>query len=770
VSKEKALINGTRSAIAVARVTSILALMGALTAAGCAEKKRTEIIIGLATDLTAPTPLSTVHLEVLHLPDGMTVGEQDIAISGNVDGVYELPGTYGVYSANGTADRVQINLTAMDPGMVPLVKRTAVLNLVPGKTLFVRLGVISACEGMNDCPTGDTCVSGRCLPVEIDSSRLPVYTTDMEKKIDCMGAGDTVFVDTSTKQPLPVLGTVCPDQGTCQEGVCLAAVPGSFTPAKGALTMATAFALEIGKQLPTLNDGTVLVAGGEGLGNTPVLATAQLYDPNSQSFKATGKMSTARTYFGEAKLPDGRVLIAGGINESAAALDTAEIFDPKTGTFTPTATPMTVARTFPSTATLSDGRVLIVGGVNQIQSYSLGLVMFFGGLTSAEIYDPVSDTFTATAGNLVDGRAFPHVTPLPGGDALVTCGEAQGGFLTSVEHFVGSSATFDAVPLATLPSGATGCDQNVAELSDGRLLVTMMPASDVWLFDPSTALFTRAADHLTSPPAQLAEVLADGRVLYAGGGATNKQAYLFDPTTGTFAFTAGGMNVARPSFMSALLDKGDVLLAGTGDASAEIFHPAAPATAGGATGPASANLIVNGDAELAPGSPNGTPVATPGWTVTGEATALQYDATGGYPLSTDPGPPSRGTSLFAGGPADAVSSLSQVIDLTASAAAIDSGAVTFTLAGYLGGYTSQEDNAQVTASFENTAGTQLALATIGPVTAEDRNDITSLLLRSTSGSVPAQTRFITVTVTMTRASGTANDGYADNLSLALTGI
>jgi hypothetical protein len=73
-------------------------------------------------------------------------------------------------------------------------------------------------------------------------------------------------------------------------------------------------------------------------------------------------------------------------------------------------------------------------------------------------------------------------------------------------------------------------------------------------------------------------------------------------------------------------------------------------------------------------------------------------------------------------------------------------------------------------SFRNASGTELIAATIGPVTSTDRGGVTGLLLRSTSGSLPVGARTAVVTLTLTRLEGTANDGYADDLSLVLTGI
>ena len=193
-----------------------LALACLVSAGACSEKKRTEIIVGLATDLAAPTPLKQVAVEVSK--DGNRLGQATAyPISGLLDTVYELPGTYGIYSESGTPDRVRVVLTALDDQMRTLVVRSAVFNLIPERTLFVRMGVISACEGMTDCGPGMTCVEGRCTGEEIDSSRLPNYRPGLESTVEC--AGGTTFVDTSTMQVLT------PTAGSCPSGVS-AGAPG----------------------------------------------------------------------------------------------------------------------------------------------------------------------------------------------------------------------------------------------------------------------------------------------------------------------------------------------------------------------------------------------------------------------------------------------------------------------------------------------------------------------------------------------------------------
>jgi hypothetical protein len=536
---------------------------------------RTEILLGVATDLTAPSPLRKVEMTVTRLPEQLVVGTQEWDISGSLDELYELPGTYAVYSRGGGDDRIQVVLDGWDADHVRLVQRRALLTLVPHKTLFVRLGIVSACRGKFDCPTTDTCVDGRCQPAEIDTSRLPEYVDGMEKSVSCKSA--TTYVDTSTKKPLPLssevdAGGAC-GQGTCSEGVCLAAVPGAFSPTKGPLTEPRSASVEIGAGgALVLDDGRVLFVGGLAPKGAMTLGSAELYDPAKGTFAKTGSLAVARTYFAAAKLSRGRVLIAGGINDGGGALASAEIFDAATGTFTPTKTPMTTPRVFPAATVLADGKVLIAGGMNQIQSYSMGAVSYLGGVGSAELYDPEADTFTAT-GNLVESRAFAQAVTVAGG-ALVLCGEFQGGARATIERFDAKTGTFTA---KALPPGVTGCTSgfNVL-LPDSRLLVTT-PPNHAWLYDTVAETFTTAADHPNPTPGGIAALLPDGDVLFAGdansGQGIGRRAYLFHPPTRSFAFVAGELSVARIDAMGATLPNGDVLVAGgADDASAEIFH------------------------------------------------------------------------------------------------------------------------------------------------------------------------------------------------------
>lgn len=180
------------------------------------------------------------------------------------------------------------------------------------------------------------------------------------------------------------------------------------------------------------------------------------------------------------------------------------------------------------------------------------------------------------------------------------------------------------------------------------------------------------------------------------------------------------------------------------------------------------NLIVNPGAEDGPADTGAdVPVKKiPGWTQQGDCDVVPYGADGVVGVH-DPGPSARGKNLFTGGPDTGKTSLSQTIDASAESADIQGGGVSYTLSGYLGGFSSQEDNAVLTVQFKDASGKVLGTASIGPVTAKDRQETTELLQRSTTGKLPSGTTSLVITLSMTRAEGSYNDGYADNLSLVL---
>jgi uncharacterized protein (TIGR03437 family) len=142
-----------------------------------------------------------------------------------------------------------------------------------------------------------------------------------------------------------------------------------------------------------------------------------------------------------------------------------------------------------------------------------------------------------------------------------------------------------------------------------------------------------------------------------------------------------------------------------------------------------------------------------------------YQATTGIP-------PDANANYFYGGEtvvdsSNPIGTAYQDIDVSSAASLVDAGNLPYALSAWLGGYDSQDDNTVLTVQFETWNGTVLGTATLGPVLSADRNGVSELLLKSTSGTVPKTTRLIHILLTITREEGENNDGLADSLSLVL---
>ena len=192
------------------------------------------------------------------------------------------------------------------------------------------------------------------------------------------------------------------------------------------------------------------------------------------------------------------------------------------------------------------------------------------------------------------------------------------------------------------------------------------------------------------------------------------------------------------------------------------------------------NLIVNGDAEGGgPGSTDGSDVPIPGWTVTAPdpgPTRVQYGAfdTSGlaFPTTSDTIPPEAGTSFFAGGPDRDFAAATQEVSLADYVEAITAGTARFTLDAWLGGYEDQEDNAYVGVQLVTTGDPADAVTyTLERVTSEHRGGNTGFVHRLVSGPIPTGNRpdpYANVVIEFTRAAGSYNDAYIDNISLTVT--
>ena len=324
-----------------------------------------------------------------------------------------------------------------------------------------------------------------------------------------------------------------------------AAVEGSWE-ATGALNQA-----RIGQTATLLESGKVLVAGGRTA--TAALTSAELYDPLTELFTLTGSMSTSRWSHTAILLQDGRVLVAGGFTgfvagNAQAVTDTAEIYDPATGTWTPTGS-MQTRRALHSMALLPDGRVLVAGG-RTCTGPPPATCDFTFRTNTAEIYDPATGTWTPT-GSMNAPRHTTTAAVLADGRVLI-----PGGFGAPDPH--DTSITAD-------------------------------------VYDPATGTWSLTGDLNFSRARQGAMALPDGTVVIGPGSRSttfgppfvstiNDTSELYDPATDTWELTNGQpLLPGRFNFQQAVLPNGQALMAGgfggpAGSESvtqtAEVYDPA----------------------------------------------------------------------------------------------------------------------------------------------------------------------------------------------------
>ena len=340
-----------------------------------------------------------------------------------------------------------------------------------------------------------------------------------------------------------------------------------------------------------LANGKVLIAGGLDTGTSldNPLASALLYDPTTGTFTPTGSMATPRFRHSATLLPNGKVLIGGGVTTGSGGIciNSAELFDPAanngTGAFTSAGSMVAFRADFTATL-LPNGKVLMTGG------------SCTGG-TSAELWDPAANNgnggFIST-GSMSTIRVSHTATLLPNGNVLVTGGTdtIAGIRLASAEIFDpagnhGAGAFSATGSMAT----ARGAHQATA-LPGGEVLVTggldsnLRALASAEVFNPLTGLFTITGAMTTPRSAHTATRLANGQVLITGGlsaaAAFLDSAELYDQTAGggTGAFTATiAMATTRKSHSATLLSNGRVLVVGGQDsgptvlASAELYSP-----------------------------------------------------------------------------------------------------------------------------------------------------------------------------------------------------
>ncbi len=385
-----------------------------------------------------------------------------------------------------------------------------------------------------------------------------------------------------------------------------------LSPWRATGTMQTARAEHVAVRL---SDGRVLVAGGTD--GTRALRSCEVFDPNSETWSTTGSLGHARVGASMSMLRDGRVIIAGGASSSVA-----EIYEPKTGTWSDASAGTLPGHSRHAAGLLPDGRLLVAGNVTSPAS-------------STELFDPSSNRWSAGAA-LVVQRSHADLRLLWNGDPMISGGLDPAGTDARAQVYKHAFGASNSPPVMThkrryhtsslmedgrvmvvggrddqgsLPStpeswdpelrsnwsgGVSGLDRerhcaNLVEIrqfgaagphlliSGGRTATQVLGTARLLLRSGALSSWIGT---ITPRHSHTATIRDDGMVVIAGGdptlnsrGATGVT-QLFNPANRTF-FTVGGSSlIARAEHRAVQLQTGFVLVAGGRGAGSSLITAA----------------------------------------------------------------------------------------------------------------------------------------------------------------------------------------------------
>ena len=301
-----------------------------------------------------------------------------------------------------------------------------------------------------------------------------------------------------------------------------------------------------------LPNGKVLVAGG--INDQRRSRSAELYDPATGTWTATGSLATARYGHTATLLPNGKVLVAGGRDISGAYLASAELYDPASGTWT-------------ATGSLATARFTHGDVAAQRQGARRGRIS-----TASTSRSRARNSTTRRAGPGLPPAASPPraidhtATLLPNGKVLVAGGYNDSGMLASAELYDPASGTWTATgSLATARDVTRRRCCPTARCSSRGAWLTAQLLRSAELYDPASGTWSATGSLATARYYHTATLLPNGKVLVAGGHRQRRRllasAELYDPASGTWSAT-GSLVTARYCHTATLLPNGKVLVAG----------------------------------------------------------------------------------------------------------------------------------------------------------------------------------------------------------------
>lgn len=295
---------------------------------------------------------------------------------------------------------------------------------------------------------------------------------------------------------------------------------------------------------------------------TPSVGFQLLY--YEKNFAATtGQAAGQRAFHTSTLLPSGDIIIAGGTN-GPSILSSAEIFNPASETFSPVNGAMRYVRDLHTATLLPNGRVLIAGGFTTNAAST-------GSTKTAEIYYPDTKRFIETS-PMISSRSNHTAIMMPDGKVFVAGGFGPGDVVTGTsEIFISTESRW--VPAATMPGGCERAIHATVQLKNGHILLiggvnASGPLATTADYDPATN--TWACGSVAAMPTPLrshsATLLFDGRILVAGGndglGEANKS-FIYDPPSNTWTAT-DPQPLLEPRFnhTATLLPNGTVMISG----------------------------------------------------------------------------------------------------------------------------------------------------------------------------------------------------------------